>query len=1052
MSNADFRSLQATFVPRADAPGQGRLVFWCMPPRRVEYARKALQALGVLRRGKLPPTGKLDLVIPTPTRNKEEDWEIAELTGIRLPLADTIRGLARLDLSESKRRRVSDSLRAWSMAAKLAVELVASEHVLPLLDRNDKDQLYARWAITNLTPQTRERIARLERSLPLAAHCLVYNEGQPVESRQKRKKNRRRRKRKPVTEATTTWRPDVLLRAFLDAAADALCREALPSTAKDRPRKDNRELAPWELRWRFSLTSTDPLFESAGLVERRLPEEIARWASPVRPRTTAGDAYTVCYQLEQPGSSDESSAGPDTWYLRYRLQAIDDPNFLLDARDVWHLRSTKLELHGRSLHQPHETLLESLAETARLFPPVLRSLELPRPEGVLLSTEEAWHFIGTVGPILAQFGVGIRVPRELRSDGQQRLRLKFRVGQPLSADAFSGDPSKVGLAALAAFQWQVALGEHDLTPEEFREVAAMQQPLVRWRGQWMAVDPSELAEMQRLFERSSITGTMDRSTALAAALNGTVTMADGSGEVEVVAEGDIRETIELLRNAETANPLDVPAGFEGSLRPYQLRGLTWMHNLTRLGFGCLLADDMGLGKTIQVIALLLSHAEKGLWGKEPALLICPTSVLGNWERELKKFAPELEVVRHHGRTRAGGAKELTQPKGKHRVVLTTYVLARMDHALLASRTWSYLVLDEAQNIKNPASQQARAIRILPAERRLALTGTPVENRLTELWSLLEFANPGLLGTLNDFRQRFSLPIERFGDTKAAHTLRQIVSPFLLRRVKTDPNVMQDLPDKLEQKIYCTLTREQATLYQALVDKTMERITSSSGFQRKANILTLLTGLKQICNHPAHFLKTEHERLIARSGKLTRLTEMMEEVLAEGDRALVFTQYKEMGDLLQRHLEQQFKVDVPFLHGGCSATQRDAMVHTFQNDPDAPPILLLSLKAGGTGLNLTQATHVFHFDRWWNPAVEDQATDRAYRIGQTQHVQVHKMIVSGTVEEKIDDILESKRNLASAVVGEGEAWLTELNDDELMDLFSLGQAAAIDDDADVEGEA
>ena len=1012
-----------------------------MPPRRVDYTRKALGALGVLRRGKSPPTGKLPLTIPTPTRNTADDWEIAELVGVRLPLMETVRGLVRIDLSDARSRRLSDSVRAWTMAAKLAVELIARGHFVPLIDYNDGGKPYARWAVASMTAETRERIALLEQMLPIAGHALVRNSGRDTEENdgEKKKKKNRRRKRLPVTSETTIWEPGVLLRAFLDAVADAATRDAAPSTSKDRPRKDNRELAPWELRWRYSLTAADAGFESAGLVEQPLSDEVFRWAGPVSPRSNAGTAYVVAYQLERPGQSAESAEYPDAWYLRYLLQANDDPSLLLDAKDLWEAGGRPIEVGDRTFLRGHEALLESLAEIANIFSPCARSLYQAKPRGTLLTTEEAWDFISRVGPVLFQFGLGVRVPAELRQDGQQRLRLRLHVGNTAFDDQ---GPSRVGIDALTDFRWQVAVGEHDLSPEEFREIAALQKPLVQWRGQWMAVDPIAMGEMERLFDGADSTGTIDRPSALSAALAGNM-VTEGS-EIAVVPEGEIRRMIEALQNRDELEMLETPEAFVGELRHYQSKGLTWLSHMSSLGFGCCLADDMGLGKTIQVIATFLQQQEDETWGDGAALLVCPTSVIGNWERELRKFGPSLDVVRHHGRNRASTPEEVERMALPGRVVLTTYVIARMDQDLLADVEWSHLILDEAQNIKNPRAQQARAIRRIPAERRYALTGTPVENRLTELWSILEFCNPGMLGTLGEFSRRFALPIERFGDTKAKKTLRRLVSPFILRRVKTDPNIIQDLPDKQEYKVYCTLTREQAALYQATVDEEMEKIESSDGVQRRGNILALLTRLKQICNHPTHFLKDE-SKLAKRSGKLTRLCEMMEEVIAEGDHALVFTQYKQMGDLLVTHFADIFGMEMPFIHGGVPAQKRESIVDQFQNDRDAPNALLLSIKAGGTGLNLTRATHVFHFDRWWNPAVEDQATDRAFRLGQTRNVQVHKMICSGTVEDKIDEILESKRGLADSIVGTGEGWITELDDTQLRDLFSLGKAAAVYDE-------
>jgi SNF2 family DNA or RNA helicase len=447
---------------------------------------------------------------------------------------------------------------------------------------------------------------------------------------------------------------------------------------------------------------------------------------------------------------------------------------------------------------------------------------------------------------------------------------------------------------------------------------------------------------------------------------------------------------------------------------------------------------MGLGKTVQAIAFLFSRRASEPGDPRPSLIVCPTSVVGNWERELARFAPTLPVVRHHGtgRARSRDALEGT-PQA---VVVTTYGMLRRDRALLGEIDWAVAVLDEAQNVKNPSSQQAQAARAVTASHRFALTGTPVENRLAELWSILEFCLPGYLGPLEAFRRRFAVPIERYRDDEAADRLRRLVRPFILRRLKSDPAVAADLPAKQEMSVVCTLTKEQATLYRAAVEETMAKIERSEGIERRGLILVLLTALKQICNHPAQYLH-EPGPLPGRSGKLARLTEMLDETLASGDRALVFTQFRQMGDRLVTHLEDVLGIEPLFLHGGVPRLARDEMVRRFQEEPRAPGVFVLSLRAGGTGLNLTRATRVFHFDRWWNPAVEDQATDRAYRIGQTRPVQVHRLLTRGTIEEKVAELLTRKRALADAVLGRGEAALTELNDDELRDLVTLRPGAS-----------
>jgi SNF2 family DNA or RNA helicase len=513
--------------------------------------------------------------------------------------------------------------------------------------------------------------------------------------------------------------------------------------------------------------------------------------------------------------------------------------------------------------------------------------------------------------------------------------------------------------------------------------------------------------------------------------------------IAVTASGVVADLVERLRNGGTKE-LGAPKTLNATLRPYQERGLNWLVTMGSLGLGACLADDMGLGKTMQLLAFLLRRKDEARRDGRPALLIAPTSVVGNWEREVERFAPSLDVVRHYGASRAESASDI--PKKPGTLVVTTYGLLRRDAELLSGIDWSVAALDEAQNIKNASSATARAARALRASHRFALTGTPVENRLAELWSILEFANPGLLGPLEAFRRDVALPIERYGNDDAAARLRRIVGPFILRRLKSDPTIIQDLPPKNEMKVVCTLTLEQATLYKAVVDEELRRIESSDGIERRGRVLALLMFTKQICNHPAQYLG-ESGPLPKRSGKLARTTEMLEEAVAAGDKALVFTQFREMGDKLVEHFRANLGCEVVFLHGGTPKKARDEMVRRFQEEPHGPRIFVLSVKAGGTGLNLTAANHVFHFDRWWNPAVEDQATDRAYRIGQKRAVQVHKLVCAGTVEEKIDRLLEQKRDLASKVVGAGEQWITELDGRELRDLFSLSEGAVADGDDD-----
>jgi SNF2 family DNA or RNA helicase len=510
---------------------------------------------------------------------------------------------------------------------------------------------------------------------------------------------------------------------------------------------------------------------------------------------------------------------------------------------------------------------------------------------------------------------------------------------------------------------------------------------------------------------------------------------------EVDADGWLGDLLSGQADRRLA-PVPTPASFRGELRPYQERGLAWLSFLGDLGLGGILADDMGLGKTIQLLSLLSYHKEQSIANAleppSPTLLVCPMSLVGNWQREAERFTPDLAVQVHHGADRLAG-EELASALNAADLVITTYGLAARDQEALSQVQWARVVCDEAQNIKNAATRQARAVRALPARSRIALTGTPVENRLTELWSIMEFARPGLLGPAERFRTRYAVPIERNGDEEATDRLKRLTGPFILRRLKTDKTIISDLPDKLEMKIWCNLTPEQASLYQATVTDMMARIEAAGeGIERRGLVLATMAKLKQVCNHPAHLLG-DGSRLDGRSGKLARLEEICDEIIAEGDKALCFTQYAEFGAMLQPYLAGRLGCPVHYLHGGTPKKQRDALVSRFQ-DAAEPSLFLLSLKAGGTGLNLTAASHVIHVDRWWNPAVEDQATDRAFRIGQRKDVQVRKFVCVGTLEERIDSMIEQKKALAERIVGTGEGWLTELSTADLREIVALSPEA------------
>ncbi len=630
---------------------------------------------------------------------------------------------------------------------------------------------------------------------------------------------------------------------------------------------------------------------------------------------------------------------------------------------------------------------------------------------------------GRLGP-LAEVGVSVLVP----SWWTNRNPLGLRAKATKSADSVTR--AGFGFEDIVTFTWEAALGGQRLSKADLaalERAAAAKRTLVRLRGQWVQLRPEEMAALL------AATGGIGKATVGQFVRTGlglpSIVAPGGINVVGVAASGPLGALLSGSLH-ERNMPLGEPDGFVGTLRPYQARGVAWLRFLGTLGLGACLADDMGLGKTAQLIATVLADPADG-----PTLVVCPTSVLGNWQRELATFAPDLTVGLHYGPQRAKTDKALRRFVSAHDVVLTSYGLLARDIDAVAATGWGRLVLDEAQQVKNPHTAQAKAAARVPvlSGRRVAMTGTPVENRLSELWAIMQVVNPGLMGPMTSFKERFAIPIERDGDEAAAARLQRLTGPFVLRRLKTDRRVIQDLPDKIEITERCPLSREQASLYQAVVEDLLRRAEEAEGQQRRGLVLAGIMQLKQICNHPAHFLK-DRSALRGRSGKLQRVEELLEELLAAGDRALCFTQFTEWGELLVPYLKVRFGVPVLWLQGGTTRKRRDELVAGFQS-MTGPGLFLLSLKAGGTGLNLTGASHVIHLDRWWNPAVEDQATDRAFRIGQQRNVLVHKLVSTGTIEERIDAMIASKRALAGRVIATGERWITELSNNELRDLLA-----------------
>ncbi|NEW07547.1 DEAD/DEAH box helicase [Paenibacillus sp. SYP-B3998] len=661
-----------------------------------------------------------------------------------------------------------------------------------------------------------------------------------------------------------------------------------------------------------------------------------------------------------------------------------------------------------------------------------------------LTEEEAWRFLAEGSVRLVEAGTSVFLPAWW--DRIRKLRPKLRA--KIKSSVGTTRETMFGLTQLMQFDWKLAVGDIELTEEEFHQLLEEKRKLIQIRGNWIQLDPQFMAQVEQIMKQVEKKQGLSFRDVLelhfAGDAGGLLPAEDDPDELryiemEVELNEQLRHMIDQLTQTESIPVIQPPPSFQGSLRHYQVDGISWLLFLRRFGLGGCLADDMGLGKTIQWITYLLTVKEQEQ-PETPSLLICPTSVLGNWQMELKRFAPSLKVHLHYGPQRFKGPT-FNDVVGKVDLVLTSYTLSHLDEGELASVAWNSICLDEAQNIKNAYTKQASAIRRLEGYHRIALTGTPIENRLTELWSIFDFANPGYLGTIREFTHRYVNAIEKTRDSETISKVQKLIRPFLLRREKKDPAIQLDLPEKNESKTFISLTAEQGSLYENYIQDMFDKLDKLSAMERRGLILAALTKLKQVCNHPALLLKEgPNAPWSGRSNKLERLLEMVQELRQEGDKCLIFTQFVETGNLLQNVLQQELDEPVLFLHGGTSKQARDDMIAHFQ-DVSQPveeqrAVFILSLKAGGIGLNLTAANHVFHYDRWWNPAVENQATDRAFRIGQTRHVQVHKFVTLGTLEERIDEMIERKLGLSQQIVGAGENWITELSTDELRDLFSL----------------
>ncbi|WP_323746642.1 DEAD/DEAH box helicase [Catenulispora pinisilvae] len=871
-------------------------------------------------------------------------------------------------------RDKSPSLAAWSAAARTGLHLVAGGLLRPAVTEGG----YGLWRIGTLANTDAQLLDEHADALPPEGYAQALPGAWP---------------------AVRVPEPATLVRELWDALADTLAREVAPGE-DDSVHADPHPFAAWAP---ARVRGPRGWLRPAG--DARLVLRVVTPLSSGQSRRGSGARVGVFGA----GAPENREADDPCCLLQPWLRSTLDPSLWIKAETLWDAPAVVMARFGS---HPESAALAALRRGARIWPPLAAMLETAVP-GPISLPDRLFEELLDHWPVLSAADIEVRVPTELVTAPLEPQAVAAAL-EP-DADAF------FGLADLLRLTWRPAAGGDVLTEQELAELAAAKTSLVRLRGRWVRLDAATLRRLR------AGRGPLTAAAALAATLEGGL---DLDGEwVRFEATGDLAALGSRLTGVSPGAapaPVAIPTALNAILRPYQERGLAWLAAMAERGLGGCLADDMGLGKTIQIIALHL-HLHRG--GppdtRGPTLVVCPTSLLGNWEREVARFAPGTPVRRYHGTGRhlAGVASD--------EIVLATYGLLRTDAAALAEVSWGLVVADEAQNVKNPLAYTTQQLRALPAAARIALTGTPVENRLTELWSVLDWTTPGLLGPLADFQRRLAGPIERDRDPQAAERLTRLTRPFLLRRRKGDPDIAPELPARTETDRLVPLTAEQASLYQAVADHGLAEIQMNPHTNVRALVLRLLTSLKQVCNHPAQYLH-ETGPLPGRSGKLDALDDLLEVILAEGESVLVFSQYVQMGTLIERHLAAQ-DIKTLFLHG--RSPDRDAIVAAFQ--AGAAPVLLLSLKAGGVGLNLTRATHVVHYDRWWNPAVEDQASDRAHRIGQQHPVQIHRMVTEGTLEEKIAALLTSKRELAETVIGTGDAWLANLSTAEVAELVKLG---------------
>lgn len=899
------------------------------------------------------------------------------------------------------------SFRLWMSVSALTRELVLKGRFLPTIGTYRNGGICTEWRPL-YSSYDLSRIDRLAASMPpVQKHFLSSG-----------------------TQTGHRIKPGPAIRLWIKAFLNRI----LALSGQEDPVDPATSLSPMErLRHAQELTA---LYFLQGYERHKMPlqtpqitngwrETFSSWADIPDDRFADEPPFTILCRLQEmtgektPDGEIQKNDG--AWQISFLVRTADEPDILHPAKRC------RDETKQTSSLPAYPDILDEISRISTTITSLVPSVRCTGDDdlpGLFIDESDLPRFLTFDAGELQKAGVELILPDWWGSPPQKaQVRLLFRHGE--EKDATKG----FGLHTLLDFDYRIAVGDDLIDPAAFRRMVREKTSAIRIRNRWVTLDTGRI---QKILDEQGKKSTKKAMT-VAEFLRVFAQSEDREDELSLLADDEwTTNLISFIRTGYDAGKWQTPSSFQGTLRPYQQTGLSFLCTCRSVGFGCCLADDMGLGKTPQTIAYLLACKEEGVLDG-PALIVCPTSIIGNWERELSRFSPDLRVCIHHGPGRKKDSRFIVSSQ-EYDLIITSYALIPRDIAFLSSVDYSALILDEVQNVKNAATRQYQAVRRINAAHRIALTGTPVENHLSEIWSIMEILNPGYLGTSSSFQKIYAGPVEKGGDEEKARELRRIIRPFLIRRVKTDPTVIQDLPEKMEMKVYCTLTHEQAALYQATLDDLAGDLENTAGIARRGKILASLTRLKQICNHPSLVAKASDSDH-ARSGKVLRLIEMLDEVYEEGEAAVIFTQYATFAQILKTIIHTQLQTETLVMTGGTPRQKREEMITRFMRN-DGPHFFVISLKAGGTGLNLMRATHVFHIDRWWNPAVEDQATDRTYRIGQTRAVQVHMMIAAGTLEEQIDEMIERKRTLAGHLLAGGEDWLTELPSGELMDILRL----------------